>query len=120
MVAQLDLPEAIIIPANLPEAIVIQRHGPQPAPRVVDRPLSAAELVEIKCYPTNLAVGEAWDKCVAAARLATGHTLTALAYAKSAVRHIDLARQHLILARISATAPWVAGAFAGAGADQNG
>lgn len=116
MIGLVDLPEAIIISRKEPKPVrvvigmPITAPDPRPAPRwpwiAPTEPLTWEEEVEITCYPYVVAVGEAWDKCVAAARLATGHNLTALAYARIAVRHADVARQYLALACLAGTAPW--------------
>lgn len=116
MIGLVDLPQAIIISRQDPKLVrvvigeLLAALDPRPAPGcpwlAPPEPLTWAEEVEITCYPHKVAVGEAWAKCVAVAKLATGHNLTALAYTIRAVRYADLARQHLTLARIAGTAPW--------------
>ena len=76
---------------------------PRPAP---PKPLIASEIVELICRPVNDALHQVGERWVAAARLASFHSLEAEDHIQDAVLHASVARQHIDVARLIGTAPW--------------
>jgi hypothetical protein len=68
-------------------------------------PLSCGEIVKMVCAPANARVNQAWDECVAAAKLAKVCNQVALTLTERAVHHVNLSRQLLTIARLQGTVP---------------
>jgi hypothetical protein len=84
----------------------IQRQKVMPVAPVGSRPLSYGKEVEMTCAPINARLNQAWDGCVESANLARICNQVSLAFTKRAVRHTNLARQLLTIARLQGTVPF--------------
>ena len=83
--------------------VPILRQKAVPVAQVGSRPLSYGEEVYMACATTNARLNQAWDKYVESSELARICNQVSLACTKSAVRHANLARQLLTIARLQGT-----------------
>jgi hypothetical protein len=101
------VPLTFVISAEIaasPQSILRQKAVP--VAQVGSRPLSYGEEVYMTCAPTNARLNQAWDRCVESAEMALICNQVSLACTERAVRHANLARQLLTIARLQGTVPF--------------
>ncbi len=100
------VPLTFVISAEIaasPQSILRQKAVP--VAQVDSRPLSYGEEVELACAPANARLNQAWDRCVESNNMALSCNQVSLACTERAVRHANLARQLLTIARLQGTVP---------------
>ncbi len=83
----------------------ILRQKVMPVAQVGSRPLSYGEEVYMTCAPPNARLNQAWDRYVESAKTVLNCSQGSLACTERAVRHANLARQLLTIARLQGTVP---------------
>ncbi len=100
------VPLTFVVSAEITASpLPIPRQKVVPVDQVGSRPFSYGEEVYRTCAPTNAQLNQAWDRYVESSKLAQICNDVSLACTKSAVRHANLARQLLTIARLQGTVP---------------
>ena len=101
------VPWAFVVSVQIAASpLPIFRQKVMPVAQAGSRPLSYGEEVEMTCAPTNARLNQAWDRCVESAEMALICNQVSLACTERAVRHANLARQLLTIARLQGTVPF--------------
>ncbi len=100
------IPWTFVISAKIAASpLPILRQQVMSVAQVDSRPLSAEDEVYRTCFLPNARWDQAWGKYVESSELARICNQVSLACTKRAVRHANLARQLLTLARLQGTVP---------------
>jgi hypothetical protein len=101
------VPRAFVVSAQIAASpLPILRQKAVPVVQAGSRPLSYGEEVYITCAPTNARLNQAWDEYVESAKKVLICNQVSLAFTKRVVRHANLARQLLTIARLQGTVPF--------------
>ena len=101
------VPLTFVVSAKIAASpLPILRQKTVPVAQVGCRPLSYGEEVYMTCAPTNARLNQAWDDYVESAKTVLICNQVSLACTERAVRHANLARQLLTIARLEWTVPF--------------